>query len=494
MFRYVLIVIGALAALANARASEFGERQREALVTSGFASSELLATIETTGWAPVLISFEVPGVAPRLPEHAHREAAAQAAIASSRRGIVELLGADGFRLRHRYQSLNALAGSINAPGLLRLFAHRRSVAVELEIGGKGQLAQAVPLVNLDDLQALPFTGAGITVAFLDSGVDTDHPDLTDDLVNERCFCFDLGAGCCPDGSTNQSGPGSAEDDNGHGTNVTGIVTGAGTVASVGGAPDASIVAVKVLDASNLFCCTSDLIAGLDYILNERPDVDLVNMSLATNSTFSGDCDDASIATRLLTSRIDDLRASGVLTFAASGDEGSGTEMPAPACISGVIAVGAVYDADVGSQTLAGCTDPTTEADQVPCWSSSNSSTDLLAPGAPTTSAGLGGGTSTLSGTSQASPIAAACAAALLEADPSATPDEIEALLEASPTWVTDPKNGLMFPRIDCAASLAWLVQPVPLLGPLGAALLATLLLATAKRRRPGGSCLGPEQT
>ena len=51
-------------------------------MASGFASTELLAAIETAGWAPVLVSFEVPGVAPRLPERAYREARAQEAIAT----------------------------------------------------------------------------------------------------------------------------------------------------------------------------------------------------------------------------------------------------------------------------------------------------------------------------------------------------------------------------------------------------------------------------
>jgi subtilisin family serine protease len=95
---------------------------------------------------------------------------------------------------------------------------------------------------------------------------------------------------------------------------------------------------------------------------------------------------------------------------------------------------------------------------------------------------MGGGTSTFFGTSQATPLAAACAAALLEADPSATPDDIEAALETSPTQLTDPKNGLAFPRLDCEAALAALLPPahaVPALTGPGGSLLAGLLLAAA---------------
>jgi subtilisin family serine protease len=413
----------------------------------------------------VLVSFEVPGVAPRLPNRAYVGARERRAIGAAQRALLASLGSDGFRVRHRYRALNAVAGSIAARGLLRLFAQRKRVAVELEVGGAGQLLQSVPLVNLDSVQAASFTGEGITVAILDSGIDALHPDLVDDLIAERCFCSDLGAGCCPDGSTDQSGPGSAADDNGHGTNVSGIVTSAGIVAPVGGAPDADIVAIKVLDANNTFCCTGDLVAGLDYILNERPDVDLVNMSLGTASTYSGDCDDASIANRLLAASVASLRDNGVATLAASGDDGSGAQMPAPACISSVISVGAVYDADVGAVSQFGCTDGSTAADQVACWSSGNAST-----------------------ASQASPLAAACAAALLEANPTAGPDGLEAALKTSPTHVVDPKNGLAFPRLDCSAALeAALHQPVPALGGGGSALTAALLIGVGLwqiRRRP----------
>ena len=75
-------------------------------------------------------------------------------------------------------------------------------------------------------------------------------NLFDDLITEVCFADDDGtidgAGRCPDGSDRQFGPGAAEDDAGHGTHVTGIVTSNGTLGSVGAAPDAGIVSsIKV---------------------------------------------------------------------------------------------------------------------------------------------------------------------------------------------------------------------------------------------------------
>jgi subtilisin family serine protease len=90
---------------------------------------------------------------------------------------------------------------------------------------------------------------------------------------------------------------------------------------------------------------------------------------------------------------------------------------------------------------------------VTCFTNSNSTLDLLAPGAPITSAGRNGGRSTFFGTSQASPHAAGAAAVLLEVDPTLTPDQIETLLKTTGVKVTDAKNGLTFPRIDLLAAV-----------------------------------------
>ena len=94
------------------------------------------------------------------------------------------------------------------------------------------------------------------------------------------------------------------------------------------------------------------------------------------------------------------------------------------------------------------------------------------------------------GTSAAAPVAAACAAVLLEAFPAVTPAALEAALETSPTLVTDATNGLSFPRIDCRRAFEALggSLPVPALSGRGyvalvAALAAAGLLGAHRRRR-----------
>ena len=350
--------------------------------------------------------------------------------------VLNALSGHHFTLKRQFEVIPALAAEITSEGLQALIQLPGVLRVDEDAGGQAQLLQAVPLTNVDDVQALDFTGEGITVAILDTGVDTDHSDLGGDLVAEACFCSGIGTGgpCCPNGSTTQFGSGAAEDDHGHGSNVAGVVTSSGIVAPIGAAPDAGIVAIKVLDEDAVFCCNSDIVAGLDWIIANRPDVDVVNMSLGTFALYSGECDTTNPVPSSIQSygmAIDMLRSLGVLTFVSSGNNASGTEMSAPACVANAVSVGAVFDANIGSLGIFSCTDATTAADQVTCFSNSNGTTDLFAPGAAITSDYLTNGTSTFYGTSQASPHVAACAADLLEAEQSLTPDEIEAALKLS---------------------------------------------------------------
>jgi subtilisin family serine protease len=345
-----------------------------------------------------------------------------------------------FKVLHKFQAAPALVGLATAEGVQRLAADINVAKIDLDEGGRGGLADTVPLIHADKWRALGVTGRNVVVAVLDSGVDSDHNDLSDNLIHQECFLdtdgFINGIGHCPNGSDRQSGVGAAEDDFGHGTSVTGIITSRGVVSSVGVAPDAKIVAVKVLDSGNRFYYFSEIVTALDYILNSRPDVRVINMSLGTDALFSGYCDNATASTMAASSIINSLRNRAnnpVVTFASSMNNGSGTQMAVPACLQNVISVGA-----------------TTKSDVVASFTNSNSTLDLMAPGVNVTSDWLGNGLNTVSGTSFASPHAAACTALLLQWDPTLTPSQIEARLKVSPVSVTDPKNGLSFPRLDCS--------------------------------------------
>jgi subtilisin family serine protease len=377
--------------------------------------------------------------------------ALRAQVASVQQAVLGRLASDEVRVVRRYQAVPALTLEVDRAALARLAADASVVEVVPDVQGTGALNQSRPLINVDEVHTAGVTGAGVTVAVLDSGIDTDHPDLAGDIAFEECFLLTG----CPGGGTQQSGPGAAEDDHGHGTNVAGIITGDGTVAPKGVAPDAQIAAYKILDANNSGFF-SDWTAALDDIINNHltgpQPVHAVNMSL--QSPF-----DCSFAGAMATA-IETLRSQGVPTFIAAGTHAQKNAFFIPACIEAGISVGAVYDSAFGSFTFPDvCTDSVTAADQVTCFSDSHDTLDVLAPGALISATGRGGGTSTFAGTSQATPHAAGVFALLRQAAGALGVDDVERRLEATGTFVVDdlddgdPTTNRTTPRIDARVAL-----------------------------------------
>jgi len=385
--------------------------------------------LDAEGKVRVLVALKPP------PDEARTLTARRSSVQAMQRNVLARVGPDMFEEVHHYESVAAMAGMVSREGLTELLANPEVTRIDLDAPGAGELAESVPLIRADLLQDVyGLTGAGVTVAVLDTGMDSNHPDLVNALVGEQCFCSG-GGGCCPNRLPSQSGIGAARDDHFHGTHVTSIITGNGTVASVGVAPGAQIVAIKVLDRNNRFCCSSDVVAGLDWIIANRPDVGVVNMSLGTDATFAGDCDTATAFTMAFADAINALTAKGVAVFAASGNAGLPNAMKAPACVAKAISVGAVDKRDV----VAG-------------FSDSGPTLDLLAPGVAITAAQRGGGVLTLSGTSMSTPHAAGAAALLYEAYPRVNPERLVDALKKTGVPVLDLRNGLTHPRVDAEAA------------------------------------------
>jgi len=329
-----------------------------------------------------------------------------------------------------------------------------------DLGAGVQDASSDALIHADASRALGYTGKGVTVAILDTGVDAHNPDLAGAVVAEHCIVPPDG---CPDGTGEQDGPGSAQDDQGHGTAIADVIAGDGKNDPVGVAPDASLVVVKVTDRNGR-TSAAQIVAGLNWVLAHHPEVKVVNVSLGSDVLLSGDCSRLTASLSAYSAAIDALRAQGATVFASTGNHGFPHSITAPACIPAAVAVGAVYSRSFGSYTAPDvCRDSTTAPDQVACFSDSSTELDLLAAGAPVEAAGLGTGDSLFAGTSAASAQAAGAAAALLQADPALTPDGLVSLLETTGVPITDPRNHLTTPRIDLAAALgALLGRPVPL--------------------------------
>lgn len=127
-------------------------------------------------------------------------------------------------------------------------------------------------------------GSGVTIAVVDSGVDLQHEDLTSQLAGQTS--------CIGSGGDPARCQGSAQDDNGHGTHVSGIAlattdNGRGIA---GVAPDARLLAVRVLanDCTASECTASgtaeDVSAGIRWAVDHGADV--INLSLGGGSLQS----------------------------------------------------------------------------------------------------------------------------------------------------------------------------------------------------------------
>lgn len=406
---------------------------------TGKSGDAVRAALAADGTAQVVVSL-VPPPAAGADYFDPRELRDQ--VARLQDEVLDTLGSGDFEILYRYDFVPGLAGVVNAEGLAALEAHPRVRAIDLGKEIRAQLDDSVPLVGADGWHADGVTGEGVVVAVLDSGIDTDHPDLADDLVHEACFraaavAASGAASPCPDGSGQQLGDtGSAEDDHGHGTHVTGIITSRGTVAPLGVAPDAEIIAIKVLgdDKTGRF---EDLVAGLSWVMGNHAaadgpfDVRVVNVSVAWGLfTGNGDCDGGDALADLLDSAVSSLRLMGALPIAASGNDGSQSMLGAPACNSNFLTVGA-SDQD----------------DAVVGLTNSNANLDLLAPGRDIRSTAIGGGWQIQTGTSQAAPHAAGCAALLIEAGEATTVDELVDRLTTSSVQIV--RGNRAFPRLEC---------------------------------------------
>jgi subtilisin family serine protease len=411
------------------------------------AGSSVFRELSSKPSVRVVVSFREPAV-----PFDHLEAR-MTAIADTRRAVLARLAPDEFRLTDSWDTAAAFAGQVSAEGVRALLMDPEVRRVDVDVPMEKMTGESAGVIGANQAYDRGVTGAGILVAVIDSGAQTDHPDIAPALAGEACFCTAPGgAGCCPGGGTTASGPGSANDDQGHGTNVSGVIVGRGAAAPRGIAFESSLLSIKVLDRNGVVSSTAQVVSALDFIARSRPDVRVVNLSVGTGELFGGaSCDSAAAFTQAFASVLNTLRARGTAVFASSGNSANASAISAPACISSVIAVGATYDADFGSVSF-GCVDPSTHADQVACFSNSSPAVDLLAPGGAITAAGMGGGASTFIGTSQAAPHAAAVAALILQAKGPMSVDALLSRMQGTGQAITDPRNGLPMKRVDAGAA------------------------------------------
>jgi hypothetical protein len=310
------------------------------------------------------------------------------------------------------------------------------------------------LVEAPQAHALGVTGAGQTVVIIDSGVDRTHPFVNQGIVEEWCFVTPNG---CPGG---QTGPGAASPAGSHGTHVAGIAAGRTALFS-GVAPGAGIIAIRIFSATGR-ASFIDVKAALDrvVVMKDTRTIAAVNMSLGVrNSPFAASCDAVDALLGNLKGDIDTLRAAGIATVVAAGNDGSATGMAYPACISSAIKVAATTKSD----TLAGYSNrvPSLEDTTVlaPGGAASGSTNGICSAivtlGEATCSNGdLGGRFAQLAGTSMAAPHVSGAWALLKQVQPSLTVDEGLTVLRSTAALVVDPATGTTYRRIRIRAAVA----------------------------------------
>ena len=236
------------------------------------------------------------------------------------------------------------------------------------------------------------SGAGVTVAVIDTGIDTDHPEFagriseysynaTEDKIVKDYNDWSL-----------------IEDEVGHGTAVTGVIAAAMDGSGVVGiAPNVEIIVIKAeCDQYGNFYRGSDLVFGIYYAV-ER-DVQVVNMS------FGGSANIYSEATQL-------AYDSDIICVAAAGNSGT-SSLTYPAADEHVIGVGAL------------------DAWNLAEYSNYGENVNLCAPGTTYTSL-INGTYGEMTGTSLSSPIVAGAIALLLQNNPYTTFDDVTEVLYAS---------------------------------------------------------------
>jgi serine protease AprX len=294
---------------------------------------------------------------------------------------------------------------------------------------------------------LGFTGAGIGLAVIDSGVTSWHDDLTNSsggnypYGNQRVTQF-------VDFVNGRSQP---YDDNGHGSHVAGTILGNGSDSNgekAGIAPRASLISLKVLDQDGQGTI-SNFIRALNWIAANAKayNIRVVNVSIGAAIRESYWTDPLTVAAKAIADK-------GIAVVVAAGNFGQNADgelqwggITAPANAPWVITVGA-------SSTLGTLTRADDEmaafSSSGPTWIDFLAKPDLVAPGVGTASLAVPGSEFyssqskfllpgavslgympylALTGTSMAAPVVAGTVALMLEANPNLTPNLVKAILQ-----------------------------------------------------------------
>ncbi|MCK0869528.1 S8 family peptidase [Acinetobacter pittii] len=248
---------------------------------------------------------------------------------------------------------------------------------------------------LDSAYSYSQTGSGTTAYIVDTGILSTHQQFSGRVLS---------------GYTAISDGNGTSDCHGHGTHVAGTVGGS----TYGVAKNVSLVPIRILgcDGSG---ASSNVIAGLDWILKNGKKPAVVNMSLGGDANAS------------LDSAVENLFNNGYVMVVAAGNSNTDACSTSPARVSKAITVAATDSTDTRAS-----------------YSNYGSCVDIFAPGSQINSSWIGSNTATkvLNGTSMATPHVVGVVAEMLQSTPTTTPQTISTNLlnQASSNVVKNPSG------------------------------------------------------
>ncbi len=195
-----------------------------------------------------------------------------------------------------------------------------AVSLGLDFDSRPELLldKSVPYIGADGIQSMGYSGEGVTVAVIDTGIDFAHPDLHGFSDNGKV----VGG----HNFVNESEP--PNDRNGHGTQVAGIIAASGSVTGI--APDSKILSYKVSDDGE--SVSSELITRAIHRA-VQDGADIINISLGVNKTNSR-----------IDSAVNEAVEGGVLVVVAAGNDGPMPEtIGSPGGNPNAVTVGATYN-------------------------------------------------------------------------------------------------------------------------------------------------------